>query len=83
MGRQLNKPLKQNSFIKSLNGQLQYECLNEHHFTNLSHARDVIEAWAIDYNTKRPPTSLDELTPKEFAALSQMVRLHNRRRLYL
>ena len=39
------------------------ECLNEHLFANLRHARDLIEAWRDDYNHHRPNTSLDGLTP--------------------
>ena len=30
---------------------------------NLAAARRIIEAWRIDYNTERPHTSLDGLTP--------------------
>jgi hypothetical protein len=40
-----------NGFIESFNGRLRDECLNEHLFNNLSHARQIIEAWKIDYNT--------------------------------
>lgn len=68
-------------FVESFNGRLRDECLNEHLFTSLPHAREVIEAWAFDYNTRRPHTSLDGLTPQEFATRSQ--RDHNRNRLYL
>ncbi len=31
------------------------------------HARDSLEEWRIDYNLNRPHTSLDGLTPYEFA----------------
>jgi putative transposase len=58
----------QNGFIESFNGRLRDECLNEHLFTSLIEARRIIEAWRIDYNTKRPHTSLNWLTPTEFAA---------------
>jgi len=61
------KPM-QNGFVESFNGRLRDECLNEHLFTNLSEARRIIEAWRIDYNTNRPHSSLDGLTPTEFAA---------------
>lgn len=43
-------------------------CLNEHLFANLNEARQITEEWRIDYNTKRPHTSLDRLTLTEFAA---------------
>lgn len=58
----------QNGFIESFNARLRDECLNEQLFNNLPEARQIIEAWRIDYNTKRPHTSLDGLTPTEFAA---------------
>ena len=61
------KPM-QNGFIESFNGRLRDECLNEHLFSNLNEARQIIEAWRIDYNTNRPHTSLNGLTPTEFAA---------------
>jgi putative transposase len=43
------------------------ECLNEHLFKSLPAARDTLELWRIDYNTERPHTSLDGLTPFAFA----------------
>jgi hypothetical protein len=57
----------QNGFIESFNGRLRDECLNEHLFTNLNEARQIIEEWRIDYNTNRSHTSLNGLTPTEFA----------------
>ena len=69
----------QNGFIESFNGRLRDECLNEHLFTNLVEARRIIEAWKIDYNTRRPHSSLDGLTPTEFAA--RPTQGHNQNRL--
>jgi putative transposase len=40
----------QNAYIESFNGRLRDECLNEHWFTSLQHARAVIEAWRREYN---------------------------------
>jgi len=71
----------QNGFIESFNGRLRDECLNEHLFSNLAHAREIIEAWKIDYNTRRPHTSLGGLTPTEFAA--RPLEGHNPNRLSL
>ena len=54
----------QNGFVESFNGRLRDECLNEHLFTNLGEARQIIEEWRIwriDYNTNRPQTSLNGL----------------------
>lgn len=61
------KPM-QNGFVESFNGRLRDECLNEHLFANLSQARQIIENWRTDYNTARPHSSLNGLTPTEFAA---------------
>jgi putative transposase len=61
------KPM-QNGFVESFNGKLRDECLNEHLFANLKEAREIIEGWRTDYNTNRPHSSLNGLTPTEFAA---------------
>ena len=61
------KPM-QNGFVESFNGRLRDECLNEHLFAGLAEARRIIADWRSDYNTVRPHTSLDGLTPNEFAA---------------
>lgn len=59
------KPVE-NMYMESFNGKLRDECLNEHWFISLEHARQVIEAWRVDYNTERPHSSLDYMTPDEF-----------------
>jgi putative transposase len=64
------KPV-QNAFIESFNGKFQDECLNEHWFTNLADARRTIEEWRIDYNTRRPHSSLGYMTPFEYAQKSE------------
>ena len=71
----------QNGFIESFNGRLGDECLDEHLFSSLPEARRIIETWTIDYNTKRPHTSLNGLTPTEFAARPNQG--HNQNRLSL
>jgi putative transposase len=43
------------------------ECLNEHEFINLQHARILIETFREDYNQLSPHSSLDYLAPIEFA----------------
>ena len=40
----------QNAYVESFNGRLRDECLNEHWFTSLTHARVLIETWRRDYN---------------------------------
>jgi putative transposase len=59
------KPVE-NAYIESFNGRFRDECLNENWFMSLDHARRIIEAWRIDYNTERPHSSLGYLTPEEF-----------------
>jgi putative transposase len=61
------KPV-QNAFIESFNGKFRDECLNQNWFTRLAEARQIIEAWRVDYNTARPHSSLGYRTPEEFAA---------------
>ncbi len=55
-----------NAAPQSATDQLRDECLNEHLFSNLRHARQMIEAWRDDYSHHRPHTSLDGLTPCEY-----------------
>lgn len=57
----------ENASIESFNGKFRDECLNEHWFVGLDHAREVIEAWRVDYNEVRPHSALGNLTPAEFA----------------
>jgi putative transposase len=61
------KPV-QNAYIESFNGKFRDECLNQNWFVSLAEARQVIEAWRVDYNTARPHSSLGYRTPEEFAA---------------
>ena len=44
------------------------ECLDEHLFSSMNHARAVIGGWVHDDNTARPHSSMDYLTPAVFAA---------------
>lgn len=57
----------QNAYIESFNGRFRDECLNEHWFTSLSHAKVVIEAWQREYNEERPKKALGGLTPSAYA----------------
>ena len=57
----------QNAFIESFNGTFRDECLNMHWFYNLDDARRKIESWRKEDNEEHPHSSLDYLTPKEFA----------------
>ena len=55
-------------FVESFNGRLRDELLNVEDFLGLLDARVVIEDWRIEYNSYRPHSALDGLTPDEFAA---------------
>jgi len=54
-----------NPFIESFNGSLRDECLNTNWFLSLDDARDKLESYRRDYNTYRPHSSLQGLTPEE------------------
>lgn len=57
----------QNAYVESFNGRLRDECLNEHWFTSIEHARAEIERWRREYNEERPKKSLGGLTPAQYA----------------
>ena len=57
----------QNGYIESFNGKLRDECLNQNLFKNLYEAKEIIEDWRNEYNHLRPHSSLDNLTPTEYA----------------
>jgi len=57
----------QNAYIESFNGRFRDECLNEHWFTSLRHAKVIIDTWRREYNEERPKKSLGGLTPAAYA----------------
>jgi putative transposase len=57
----------QNAYIESFNGRLRDECLNEHWFPSLLHARTEIEIWRREYNEERPKKGLGGMTPSAYA----------------
>jgi putative transposase len=57
--------------LNRLTGGLRDECLNVHQFASLAEAQAIIEAWRVDYNQRRPHSSLGHLTPNEFVAQRQ------------
>ena len=67
------KPM-QNGSIESFNGRFREECLDPSWFTSLAEARRIIEAWRVDYNERRPHTSLRMRTPAAFAAARPFVK---------
>lgn len=60
------KPV-QNAFIESFNGKYRNEFLNQHNFKSMDDVRRKLNAWVKFYNEERPHSSLDFLTPKQFA----------------
>ncbi len=58
----------QNALVESFNGRCRDECLNEEWFVSLAHARTVIEAWRVQYNTARPHSALGYKAPAAYLA---------------
>jgi putative transposase len=67
------KPVE-NAFIESFNGRLRDECLNVHQFASLAEAQTIIDMWRLDYNQRRPHSSLGHLTPNEFLEQRQALQ---------
>ena len=55
--------------VESFNGSFRDECLNVNWFLSLDDAGEKIEAWRIEYNEWRPHSSVDNMTPREFARM--------------
>jgi putative transposase len=55
----------QNAYVESFNGRVRDELLNVEEFGSLTEAQVLVEAWRIEYNTYRPHSVLDGLTPDE------------------
>ena len=58
----------QNAYVEGFNSKLREECLCVSWFQNLFEARRIIASWRNDYNQRRPHSSLNYMTPSEFAA---------------
>jgi putative transposase len=58
----------QNAFAESFQGRMRDECLDEHLFFSMSHARAVIAGWVADFNTARPHSAIGYMTPVAYAA---------------
>jgi len=70
IGTALIEPGKpwQNGVTESFNGKFRDECLSLEWFRSRAEAKVIIESWRRHYNEVRPHSSLDYLTPSEFAA---------------
>jgi putative transposase len=62
----------ENGYCESFNGKLRDECLNGEIFYSLREAQIVIEKWRVEYNTRRPHSSLGYRPPAP-AACSPIV----------
>jgi putative transposase len=61
----------ENPYIESFNGKLRDELLNAELFASLAEARYLATNWRLEYNHRRPHSSLSGLTPAAFAAASR------------
>jgi transposase InsO family protein len=57
----------ENAYIESFNDKFRDECLNMHVFINGRDAQTLVEDWRKEYNDFRPHSSLNYMTPAEFA----------------
>jgi transposase InsO family protein len=58
----------QNGYAESFNSRLRDEFLEMNYFYTLAEAKELTREWKKKYNTKRPHTSLGNMTPSDFAA---------------
>ena len=58
----------ENGYAESFHSRLRDELLNREEFANLTEARALGTAWRLEYNHRRPHSSLGYRTPAEFAA---------------
>ena len=79
---QPGKPV-QNAYIESFNGKFRDECLNDNVFISLQSAKEIIERWRVDYNTARPHSSLNNMTPEEFSQTIKQEQKTEKPRLVL
>jgi transposase InsO family protein len=61
----------ENPFIERFIGTLKRECLDHYLFDTVAEAQHLIEQWREEYNRHRPHSSLDYLTPVEYARQHQ------------
>ncbi|HZA81863.1 MAG TPA: integrase core domain-containing protein, partial [Actinomycetes bacterium] len=54
-------------YVESFNGRVRDELLNLEEFGSLAEAQVLAEAWRTEYDTYRPHSALDGLTPAEYA----------------
>ena len=52
-------------------GRLREECLNQHWFTTLDDAKEIIERWRQAYNQSRLHSSLGQESPAEYLSIHE------------
>jgi len=57
----------ENPFIESFNGTFRADCLDRWIFEDGREAQEIIESYRLEYNLRRPHSSLGYLTPAQFA----------------
>lgn len=58
----------ENGYVESFNGKLRDELLNRELFLSVPEARYVLDEWRVEYNHRRPHSSLGWQTPAAYAA---------------
>ncbi len=58
----------ENGYVESFHSRLRDELTNREEIHNLAEAKYLTDAWRLDYNHRRPHSSLGYRTPAEFAA---------------
>ena len=58
----------ENGYVESFNSRFRDELLNRELFVGLEDARWIVDRWRLDFNHRRPHSSLDYQTPAAFAA---------------
>lgn len=62
----------ENPFIESFNGTFRSDCLNRWVFVSGQDAQQSIEDWRLEYNHRRPHSSLGYRTPADFAQQARL-----------
>ena len=58
----------ENGYIESFNGKLRDGVLDREVFYSVKEAKVLVESWRLEYNNRRPHSSLGYMTPAVFAA---------------
>lgn len=61
-----------NAPVESFNGHVREECLDQHWFETRAEAREVIEAWRVEYNEGRPQRPVGLRRPAALPASGEL-----------